>query len=60
MASSVTTDIEELEARWAALYLNLMILRSSDPIKNEMLKAFHEKLVEFHSEITALFTELKK
>jgi len=59
MTDLLTTSVDDLEARWDALYLNLMLLDSDSPEKRELLKDFQAELIQFHLKITELFRELK-
>jgi len=59
MTDLLTTSVDDLEARWDALYLNLMLLDSDSPEKKELLKDFQAELIQFHLRISELFRELK-
>jgi len=60
MTDLLTTSVDDLEARWDALYLNPMLLDSDSPEKKELIKDFQVRLIQFHLKISEFFEELRR
>ena len=55
----LTLDIGELRERWMKLYLNIMVIKSTDDEKSRILRTFKDKIVEFNEAFIRFFDEME-
>ena len=58
--AALTLDVGELRKRWMKLYVNLMVLKSTDPEGAKLLEAFKHMLAEMNEKVLAFFDALEK
>lgn len=58
--SSLTLDVGELRKRWMELYVNFMVLRSTDPRGEKLLEGFKHWLAEMNEKAMAFFDALEE
>ena len=58
--SHLTLDVEELRNRWMRFYLNIMILRSTHPEVETLMKPIKETLAETNEKLITFFDALEK
>jgi len=52
---TMTLDVNVLMKRWMVIYMNLNVLKSSDPIVTEILDEIKEKLAECNELVMRFF-----
>lgn len=55
MSKEMTTDINKLMTRWMKWYVNMSILRSTDPNVQKIMDKIKERLAELNEELMDFF-----
>ncbi len=58
--SKMTLDMNELRDRWMRVYMNLMILKSTNEKAKKILEYFQGQAAEFNSVIMLFFDQLEE
>ena len=56
----LTLDPEELRKQWMTLYVNLMVLKSTNEKKMAAIKAVHDDLAQMNEKLVRLFDTLEE
>jgi hypothetical protein len=56
---ALTLDPSEMRERWMKIYLNLMVLKSTNPTKMDAIKAVKDDLALMNEKLSKLFDVLE-